>query len=141
METNENQTLDPIPEEQITTPTKHSGLGIASFILASIGFVLVIIAAVLVTGSITEITQTFTEEELINGTIDPSQVPPALIAGVVLFFFVIFLNLIGGILGIIGIFIKNRKKLFAILGTIFNLIGFVIFIVLMLIGFATQGLM
>jgi hypothetical protein len=133
MEMNENPTLDHNPEDQPVTPQKHSGLGIASFVIACVAVVFIIIAFVTMVGATSGMTEGMTEEQILSEA-------PGLVAGVLIFFFVVLLNLVGGILGIIGLFNKNRKKLFAILGTVFNLLGFVLFIIMMIAGFALQGL-
>ncbi|MNV97148.1 hypothetical protein D3C71_1922360 [compost metagenome] len=50
-------------------------------------------------------------------------------------------NLIGLVLGIIGLIQKGRKKIFAILGTIFNglVVGFLALIFIIGIGAALAG--
>jgi len=107
--------------------TKHSGPGIASFIISLVAFmgyifatVLVSVAAANVLGSPEELFQEFFMQQ------------GSAIAGILLLFLAALLNLTSLILGIVGLSTKNRKKVFAILGTIFSAIPIlpVIFILL-----------
>jgi hypothetical protein len=112
---------------QMNGTIKHSGLGIAAFIIAAAAIAFVFIGMILIIGvgaaTIQEIAEgTMTEDELITQA-------PMLIIGVLFFMFAVFAAFIGGILGIVALVQKNRKKLFAILGTIINwlIVLFVIF--------------
>jgi hypothetical protein len=105
---------------------KHSGLGIASFITSIASgipiFLLFAIAAVI--GASTP------------GGLDEQSVA-AVVVGLCLFFFVgVALVALG--LGIAGLFQKERKKIFAILGTIFSAATLVGTLILMILGF-TMG--
>jgi hypothetical protein len=109
------------------TQIKHSGPGIASFIISLVAFmgylfatVLVSVAAANVLGGPEEL---FEEYFIQQGSA---------VVGVLLLLITIVLNLTSLILGIVGISMKNRKKVFAILGTIFSAIPIlpVIFVVL-----------
>ncbi|MCG9748088.1 hypothetical protein [Shewanella sp. Isolate8] len=95
-----------------STPTapalKHSGLGIAAFIL-SILSTLLIFALVTIAGIL---------EATTPGGMDETS-PEAIIVGMLIFAF-IGLALVGLGLGIGGLVQKQRKKIFAILGTIFS---------------------
>ena len=95
-----------------STPTapalKHSGLGIAAFIL-SILSTLLIFALVTIAGVL---------EATTPGGIDETSLE-AIIVGMLIFAF-IGLALVGLGLGIGGLVQKQRKKIFAILGTIFS---------------------
>lgn len=115
------------PNERI----KHSGPGIASFIIGLIGLVsligLLIGAAVVTVNLVSD----FSAGEL------PSQEVLEQSGGIIviglLAILIIFMILIGLILGIVGLVLKNRKKAFAITGTVINgllLIGTVFMIVL-----------
>jgi len=112
---------------QPTQIIKHSGPGIASFIISLVAFmgylfstVLVSVAAANVLGGPEEL---FEEYFIQQGSA---------VAGVLLLLITIVLNLTSLILGIVGISMKNRKKVFAILGTIFSAIPIlpVIFVLL-----------
>lgn len=101
----------PVPGMDNNPPQKHSGLGIASFILALLA-VITFILAIVVAG---------TADELINS--DPlaleqafSEESAAMTTAISMIFLIIAsagLTFIGLILGIIGACIKNRKKYLA----------------------------
>jgi hypothetical protein len=103
---------------------KHSGLGVASFILSIVGivgfFVLLIVAGVL--------------ENSIDGGVGADDAV-AIVIGL-LYFLIIGIALVALGFGIAGLCQKNIKKLFAILGVIFA-VGLLLFAVLiMIIGVA-----
>ncbi|UCG79481.1 MAG: hypothetical protein JSV21_05485 [Nitrospirota bacterium] len=99
---------------------KHSGLGISSFITSIISglamFFLVIIAAMMESA----------------GGIDEESAQ-AIILGLFVIGF-LFLSLISFGLGIAGLLQKNRKKIFAILGTVFSGVTLFGTIFLMVLG-------
>lgn len=126
METHENASADVTPEQWETpaeTPHqapgaaafKHSGPGIASFIvfltMAAALAACMIMFAVLASGSIYP-----------DGTFTPGWIEqmPMLAVGLLLMLGSAFGTVIGLVLGIVGLVQKERKKLFAILGTVFN---------------------
>lgn len=132
------QQLDPIPPAP-PVQKKHSGLGIASFIIAMVSILLTIamIFAFVAFGGASAIEQftidpMMTEEDLL-------EVAPGLIIAVLLFMAAALISFIGGILGIAALFQKNRKKLFAILGVIFNFFGWAVFLILFIIGLVMQA--
>lgn len=88
---------------------KHSGIGIASFITSVITGVLMflLIAGAAVLGAATP------------GGLSSSQ-PVTVLVGI-LIIALLFISLVSLGLGIGGLFQKSRKKLFAILGTIFSI--------------------
>jgi len=103
---------------------KHSGLGIASFI-SSINsgislFLIFVVAGVMETSS--------------PGGMDEES-PAAIVAGLGMLAF-LFVALIALGLGIAGIIQKDRKKLFAVLGTVFSACAFLGTLFLVLIGLA-----
>ncbi|MCM3038816.1 hypothetical protein M3201_03760 [Paenibacillus motobuensis] len=115
---------------QPTQIIKHSGPGIASFIISLVAFmgylfstVLVSVAAANVLGSPEEL---FEEYFIQQGSA---------VAGVLLLFITVVLNLTSLVLGIVGISMKNRKKVFAILGTIFSAIPILPVIFVLLFAF------
>jgi hypothetical protein len=118
----EDKSLNPNPQ-------RHSALGIASFVISLISiasfFIIVIFAAVLAT-----------QNPGILTTGEPSDSITIVIGLLVLLS--LFLSLIGVGLGIAGVLIKNRKKIFAILGLIFNIIFITCMIGLMIIGASQQ---
>jgi hypothetical protein len=103
---------------------KHSGLGIASFItsIASgvITFLLIVIAGVMEASS--------------PGGIDEESASAVILGLSLIAFLGVSLVALG--LGIAGIVQKNRKKIFAILGSIFAAVTFLGTICIMMIGFA-----
>jgi len=103
---------------------KHSGFGIASFITSIVSgifiFLLVVIAAVV--------------EASTPGGMDEESVGTAMVG-------LFFIALIGADLaalglGIGGLLQKERKKIFAALGTVFSAVSLVVMILLMIVGLA-----
>lgn len=105
------------PSENESYGNKHSGLGIASFLIAAISIVGIIgssIAIVIAFGDTIQNPKMIQPEDPFAGNM----------AGVVaaafgMIFFVI-LAFIGAVLGAIGLFQKEGTKLFPVLGTVFN---------------------
>ena len=101
---------------------KHSGVGIAAFIISLlmglITFIVVVIAGILESSS--------------PGGMDETSIEAAVVGLLIIGCILVQLVALG--LGIAGLVQKNRKKLFAILGTVFS--GMTLFgvVVLMLIG-------
>lgn len=112
------------PESEIPLkpedPAKHSGFGIASFIISIVaGFIE--FTAIIVAGIMATLTENITQTSSIA-------------IGLVIIFS-LFLNLTGIGLGIAGLTQKNKKKIFSILGLVFNSFIILLLIVLMIIGF------
>ncbi|GIU20614.1 hypothetical protein TUM4644_10420 [Shewanella colwelliana] len=106
-------TLTPANSTTSATPAieaKHSGLGIASFVLSIVSLVLTF-GLLIVAGVLEATTPGGMNEESIE----------AIVVGLLLFAF-IGTALIATGLGIAGLCQKQRKKIFAILGTIFSLV-------------------
>jgi len=103
---------------------KHSGLGIASFITSIVSglliFLLIVVAGVM--------------EASTPGGIDEESAG-AVMVGLFLFAF-LGAALVALGLGIAGLLQKERKKLFAILGTVFSAVSLVVTIFIMIIGLA-----
>jgi len=109
---------------------KHSRLGIASFIMAVISIAGIILAIFLLVSAI-------------GSQLDPAAIqagelptlPEGLMKSVItatgLFFLFIILSLIGAVLGVAGLFQKDRLKLFAILGLVFN--GLLVFLIVAIV--------
>ena len=91
-------------------PLKHSGVGIASFVLFGVGFVAIVglftYAGVLETST--------------QGGIDESSAVAVIIGWLAIL--LIGMLLVGVILGAIGLFQSNRRRIFAVLGLVFNLL-------------------
>lgn len=123
-------------QDEPEAPLKHSGLGIASFIVSLISITLTIVGLVLVISEVSVINENFsqfnkqiTEQE----AIELLENYPGLITGVLLLMFTCFMMLIGTILGVISLF-QNRKKIFPVLGTVINVLPLVIVILIIAIG-------
>lgn len=103
---------------------KHSGLGVASFVTSMISglsiFVLIAIAGVM--------------EASTPGGLDENSAA-AMVVGLVLFLF-IGLSLVALGLGIAGLMQKDRKKIFAVLGTVFSAVAMVCTVAIIAIGLA-----
>ncbi len=106
---------------------KYSGMGIASFIISLVGsvgmFVLFASAGAMETSR--------------PGGMDENSAQ-AVVLGL-LTIGMLFVNMVGLGLGIAGLFQKERKKLFAILGTIFSGITIILTAVLLIIGFMIKS--
>lgn len=101
---------------------KHTGIGIASFITATVTMVLVFM--VIVIAGVVEVSTP-------GGLNEES--PEAVIIGLVIIFLFVLLFVSFG-LGIAGLFQKESKKVFPILGVVFSLITFWGTIALAVIG-------
>ena len=102
--------------------SKHSGFGVASFIISiSVGllmFLLLVIAAIM---------QVSTPGGMDRQSIQAILVGLSIIA-------LLFFDIVAVVLGIVGLFQKERKKLFAILGTIFSSATVMFVIALIIVG-------
>lgn len=106
---------------------RHSGLGITSFVLAIINL-LIFIAALVIGGIIsTQNLSSFDETS-----------PLAVVLGAIIILSFV-LSLLGLGLGIAGVCSRNKKKIFAILGVIFNLVFIITVTVLFIFGISQQG--
>lgn len=139
MENNENkdyiQAQPPVfMPEQPEPMRKHSGPGIASFII-SLVTIIGYIACVAIIGAI------ISPYLGPDGMLNLPQVED--IQGITLaaFFFLllILINVIGVILGIVGVAIKNRKKVFSIIGLIINAIIVLVFGIFLVLTIAAAG--
>lgn len=121
--------FQPMQASPIPARTPHSGLGIASFIISivgfCVGFMLVIAAALLVMG-ISD-SSMMTSDEMVD------EAPGLIIVGLLLIS-VLIMNFVGLILGIVSLVQSNRKKIFPILGTVFNSLTFIGLFGLIVIG-------
>ena len=101
---------------------KHSGLGIASFIISIVSsistFMLIVIAGVMETSR--------------SGGIDEESVGAVMVGLFILAF--LFVSLVALGLGIAGLIQKDRKKVYAIIGTVFSALTFLGTTSLIIIG-------
>jgi hypothetical protein len=130
---------EPPIEEHHEPRKKHSGLGIASFIIAILAIIATVILFTSLSGILTEndiLTNVDFEDQAAAEQYlqDVFQSNPELLAIFMGFIVVFVMTVIGGILGIIGLFVKDRKKIFPILGTIFNCLPVLILMILMSLG-------
>jgi hypothetical protein len=120
---------------------KQSGLGIASFtIFASMALIFAIMlgsVAVKLTGLIDMETGVYDSAEIERRMADMPEL--ALMSLALLG--TLFGNLIGLILGIVGLVQKERKKVFAVLGTVLNGIVIVGLALLVLVSFAAVSVL
>lgn len=115
------------PYTQQSGKLKHSGLGITSFILAMIGLLATVIAFVVIFTSIFDMSEQeillLQDPAYVESIIIGSEFPPffvSILIGGLLMMGAAVLSIIGFILGCISLFMKQRRKIFGILGTIFN---------------------
>ena len=110
--------------EESMDEQKHAGLGIASFIISMVAgllvFIVIVIAGVM--------------EASTPGGIDETSAG-AVMVGLFLFLF-IGMALVALGLGIAGLLQKQRKKIFAVLGTVFSSVTLVGTAFIMLLGLA-----
>ena len=127
------------PYEDVITPTqfnqlgetgstgmKHSRFGIASFITSISAVILIVvffIAAIM----------------QYSGSEEPDSKSTAAIIPSLLFFFSVFVDFIALVLGIVGLCSKDRKKIFALLGTIFSSVIIFILIIMIIVGLVTNA--
>jgi phosphoglycerol transferase MdoB-like AlkP superfamily enzyme len=102
-------------------PKKQSGLGIASFIIALLSVVLIIVSIALAATFAGDIAN---NELLLNDptaieSMDKEKLVPIMIAGLSILGS-IGIAVIGLILGIISVFSKTRRKVFGVIGIILN---------------------
>ncbi|MFC4305126.1 hypothetical protein [Cohnella boryungensis] len=119
-------------------PLKHSGLGIASFVLALVSIASFVILSIVFVGLLTDAVdftqivdangnRLMTDEELVE------KIQPHI--GFLAFYpFLLLMVLVGLILGIVGLARPGRKKVFAILGTVFNGLPLLFVLLLLVVG-------
>jgi len=114
-------------EQSAPTERKHSGVGIASFVLSVLSGVS-LFALFGVAG--------YMELQSPGGMSEDD--PTTMLLGVALIG-AGMTQFLAFILGAVGLFQANRKKIFAILGTIFSLLAILTFGGLMVLGFVIQA--
>ncbi|WP_172252300.1 hypothetical protein [Saccharibacillus deserti] len=125
-------------DDRLPGRLKHSGVGIASFVLSLVSialYVVFFVAAIGVAYSFSEMGTTLdpytaTEEQLMGFGVGALVLLLSILGAAVL-------NLVGVILGIVGLVSKDRKKVFPVIGTILNGLcllgggGFIVFATVM----------
>lgn len=115
---NPSETNETSPQPEITfippVDKKHSGLGITSFVLSVISLIGYIIMASL--GNVM-LEPYVTPEGITQPTQESLDAMTSLAA---VFLIIVFINLIGFIIGMIGTFSKKQKKSYSVIGAIIN---------------------
>ena len=115
---------------------RHSGIGIASAVIAAIAYILMSIGI----SMFMDDAPRFLEEIINNASLTEEEAIgivsryPDLVKGTLLFMASGFLLFIGCIIGIVSLFVKERRKLFPILGTVLNVLPALGWILLMAAG-------
>ncbi|MFC4600491.1 hypothetical protein [Cohnella hongkongensis] len=128
------------PVHDPSAPMKHSGLGIASFVLSLVGivsFVLLTIVIITLVFQAVDITQVVDEHgnRLMTDQEIADKIQPYI--GFLIFYpLLILVILVGLILGIVALARPGYKKVFAILGTVFNGLPLLFIALLFLVALA-----
>ncbi|WP_410769815.1 hypothetical protein [Fontibacillus sp. BL9] len=122
--------VPPYPQYSTAAPVrKHSGPGIASFIVILVAIVVYIFSLTLVTAAIIDIA-----DQPIDAITEDMMTHSGAIIGILMMMLAGVLHLVALILSIIGLVLKNRKKLFAILGLSFSAAIFILLMILFALG-------
>ncbi|RCX17366.1 hypothetical protein DFP94_10990 [Fontibacillus phaseoli] len=108
---------------------KHSGPGIASFVVILVAIVVYIFSLTLVTAAVIDIA-----DQSIDAITEDMMIHSGAIIGILMMMLAGVLHLVALILSIIGLVLKNRKKLFAILGLSFSVGIFILLMILFALG-------
>ncbi|TVX97367.1 hypothetical protein [Cohnella terricola] len=133
------QAFRPIPDTD-GGRLKHSGLGIASFVLSLVAIMSFIVLTIVIISLFTnaiDFTQVVDENgnRLMSDNEIVDKIQP-FIGYLILYPLLLGVVLIGLILGIVGLARPGTKKVFAILGTVFNGLPLLFVTLLMIIGLA-----
>ena len=119
MDSTQGQTpaFSPSPPEREDRP-KHSGPGIASFILGLISILAVIIAIFIIAAGLVD----YIDENGVFFMPDPEELAgdASFLGGSLLYLLGVLIAVVGVVLGIVGCVIRNRRRVFAILGLVLN---------------------
>jgi heme/copper-type cytochrome/quinol oxidase subunit 3 len=129
----EHPVFSETPVFQPPVKLKHSGPGIASFIMSLVSLIGYIILAIMVINLLAH----FGQYQAMNPEVALQQTGTVLLPFI--FLGSLLLNCSGLVVGIIGIALKNRKKTFAITGLIINALIIVGFIALLAIGLSVPN--
>lgn len=111
---------------------KHSRIGIASFVVGIVSMLIFCLAILLAFGYGFSMTAQ-------NPSFQVSRSSPIILALSLMMLISPVLSLVGAVLGSVAVFQQNLKKLFAILGLVFNMLVILAFCVLLVIGLAGQS--
>lgn len=123
--------------------TGHSRMGVASFVIAILATV-AIVALIIITGALTAqalegVNPQNTNPQELQERLQDSQAATWLALAGTGVFVCLFLYLVGLGLGIAGSVQGQRKRLFAVLGAVFNGGAILVFVVLTLFGLVAGG--
>src|SRR5690606_2229099 len=115
------QGFTPVPpaNEQADAPLKHSGPGIASFVLGIVTIILIIVGFVVILAGVVNYMNPeggLNSSEFMSSMEDLDSMDVAMLSGSFMILGGLALSLIGTILGIISVALKNRRKAFGIVG-------------------------
>lgn len=123
-------------QEQPPAPSKHSGLGITSFIL---GLLCVLGYVGTFFGLVAVIYNLYYSVGHVPTAEDITAQGGGILLLVLLIILIFVINVVGLILGIVGWALKNRKKAFSITGTIINSVLILTLILLWVAGIMRQA--
>jgi heme/copper-type cytochrome/quinol oxidase subunit 3 len=129
----EHPVFSEVPVSQPPVKLKHSGPGIASFMMSLVSLIGYIILTVMIINLFAH----FSQYQTISPKVALQQTGTLLLPFI--FLGSLLLNCSGLVVGIIGIALKNRKKAFAIAGLIINALIIIGFIALLAIGLAVPN--
>ncbi len=110
--------MDPFTTPPVA-PLQHPKAGIASFVIACVGTLIFAVAFIIAIAA---------------GALDRYPNEDALIILGVVVMVDFLLSIVGAILGMIALSKKNTKKIFSILGTVFNGLAFLFFLIVFVIA-------
>lgn len=116
----QSQFMTPVQPEVNSAPLKHSGPGIASFVIGLVSILLAIVGFGATLAGMAE----YTTEGGVIAMPGPDEVAGniPLVIGSLLILLGLLLSVVGVVLGIVGCVIRHRRRVFAILGLVFNAI-------------------
>lgn len=121
----------------------HSKLGVASFIIGLstivINIILVVIAVIMVASAVGSTGTSFEMLDEQNIAAWMSGMLGGLIVLILIWGFMIFANFTGLVLGIVGCCIKQRRKVFAIIGIVLNALPAAFLLLSFILGMFTES--
>lgn len=128
------------PITQPDAPLRHSGLGIASFVMGLVGILgFIVVSAVVVSLISSSIDLTRLVDANGNPTMTEEEVIAALtpiLPYVIMYPLIFVIHFVGLILGIVGLARAGYKKVFAIIGTVLNGLALLVTVLFLMISIA-----